>query len=84
MWPEIEQGIKDSGILNMDIFRVANRLVMTINAEDDFSFEEKKAQDEANQKVQEWERLMSNFQQKLTWAKEDEKWVLMKRIYKLG
>ncbi len=83
VWPEIEQSIRESGIRSMEIFRWATRLVMTIETEDDFSFEKKKSLDSDNQKVREWEELMSGFQQRLQGAGEDEKWVQMKPIYKL-
>lgn len=39
--------------------------------------------DLANSKVQEWESLMWKYQQKLPFAKEGEKWILMDTIYQL-
>ena len=39
--------------------------------------------DANNLKVQEWEKLMWNFQQKIPWAKDDEKWVKLEKIFKL-
>lgn len=39
--------------------------------------------DAANPKVQEWERLMDGFQQRLPWAKSGEKWVVMDKIFEL-
>ena len=41
VWPEIIKSIKDSGIQQMEIYRVKNRLFMIVEAEDDFSFEKK-------------------------------------------
>jgi len=82
-WPEIRSSITASGILNMEIYRTGNRLFMIIEADDQFSFEQKAALDAANPKVVEWERLMWRFQQALPWAREGEKWVLMENIYTL-
>ncbi|MBS1916597.1 MAG: L-rhamnose mutarotase [Bacteroidetes bacterium] len=83
VWPENIKGIKDAGITVMDIYRTGNRLFMIMEVNDDFSFEKKAAADAANEKVQEWEKLMWKFQQPLPWAKQNEKWVLMEQIFKL-
>ena len=84
IWPEIHNSIKEAGILNMEIYRVGNRLFMIMETEDDFSFERKAKMDSANKKVQEWEELMWKFQQPLSWAKPGEKWVLMQKIFELN
>ena len=83
IWPEIEASIRDSGIINMEIYRIANRLFMIMETENNFSFETKGKMDEANPKVQQWEQLMWNYQQALPGAKPGEKWQLMERIFKL-
>lgn len=58
VWPEILESIKESGIVNLEIFRWQARLFMIMLVNDDFSFERKKIADEQNEKVQEWEQLM--------------------------
>ncbi len=83
VWPEIIQSIKDSGIASMQIYRAGNRLFMTMKVMDSFSFENKELKDSANQKVQEWEKLMWTYQQSLPFAKPNEKWVLMNKIFEL-
>lgn len=82
-WPEIRKSILDSGITNMEIYRIGNRLFMIMETDDSFSFERKATMDTGNPKVQEWEQLMWKFQQSLPWAKKDEKWVLMDKIFEL-
>ena len=81
--PEIAESITSSGITNMEIYRIGNRLFMIMDTTDDFSFEAKAAADAANPKVQEWENLMWNYQQALPMAQEGEKWLVMKPIFKL-
>lgn len=81
VWPEVLESIRASGIQKMEIFRVENRLMMLVEADDDFSFEKKGAMDAANEKVQEWETLMDTYQQRLPFARPDEKWVLMDSIF---
>ncbi len=83
VWPEILQSIRDAGITNMEIYRVAGRLFMIMETTDDFSFEKKSMMDASNEKVQLWEQLMWKYQQALPAAKEGEKWMLMKKIFTL-
>lgn len=83
VWPEIETSIKDSGIVSMEIYRIENRLFMIMETTASFSFEAKAAADATNEKVQEWETLMWNYQQALPTAQKREKWMLMKKIFDL-
>ena len=83
VWPEIIESIKSSGITGMEIYRAGNRLFMIMQTTDDFSFEQKSLMDAGNAKVQEWELLMWDYQQKLPFAKPGEKWVLMENIFSL-
>lgn len=80
VWPEIIESIKNAGIQHLEIYRVANRLFMIIEATEDFSFEEKAKMDAKNEMVQQWEKLMWEYQQALPCAKPGEKWVLMQKI----
>jgi L-rhamnose mutarotase len=81
VWPEVLESIKDSGIQQMQIYRVNNRLVMVIETNDDFTFERKAKMDAANKKVQEWEQLMWKYQEALPEARPGEKWTLMKKVF---
>lgn len=81
VWPEVLKSLKDSGIEHMDIYRIANRLVMIIEVSDSFSFERKAKMDADNIKVQEWEVLMWNYQQALPMAKPGQKWLPMENVF---
>ncbi|MBC8151456.1 MAG: L-rhamnose mutarotase [Bacteroidetes bacterium] len=83
IWPEIEQSIYQSGITDMEIYRVGNRLFMIMETTDTFSFDEKNRMDAGNAGVQAWETLMWQYQQALPMAKPGEKWLLMDQIFKL-
>ena len=74
VWPEVLQSLKDAGISGMEIYRYQNRLFMIMDVTENFSFEAKAAADEANEKVQEWETLMANFQQTLPGTDPNDKW----------
>lgn len=84
VWPEITKSLKSSGISALAIYCVGNRMVMIFEADEGFSLENKAAMDASNPKVQQWEALMSKFQQALPWAKSGEKWLLMEKIYELN
>jgi L-rhamnose mutarotase len=84
VWPEIIESIKVSGILDMEIYRIENRLFMIMETTDDFSFDKKNTLDKDNLKVQQWEELMWLFQQSLPTAKPGEKWMPMKMIFDLN
>ena len=83
VWPEIKSSITDSGIENLEIYLLGNRLFMIVEVNDRFSFEAKSEADKENVKVQEWEDLMWKYQQALPAAKPGEKWLLMEEIFKL-
>jgi L-rhamnose mutarotase len=83
IWPEITASIVDSGIENLDIYCVGNRMFMIIEANETFTFERKGEMDAANPVVQKWEELMWKYQKALPGAKEGEKWMMMEKIFNL-
>jgi len=83
IWPEITTSIKEAGVVSMEIYLTGNRLFMIMEVNSDFNAIRKNNMDANNLKVQKWEKLMWNFQQKIPWAKEGEKWVKLDRIFKL-
>lgn len=83
IWPEITQSIKDSGVVDMEIYLLGKRMLMIMEVNESFSFEKKAKADQLNPKVQEWEQLMWKSQQPLPDARPGEKWVRMERIFKL-
>jgi len=83
IWPEITKSIKDSGIVDLEIYLHGTRMFMIMEVNDSFSFEAKSRADQSNPKVREWEELMWKFQKPLPGAKPGEKWLLMDRIFSL-
>jgi L-rhamnose mutarotase len=57
-------------------------MFMILETDDAFTFEKKALFDATNPKIADWEKLMWKFQLPLPWAKDGEKWILMKRIFK--
>ncbi|MDX1328118.1 MAG: L-rhamnose mutarotase [Arenibacter sp.] len=83
VWPEIIQSIKESGIINMEIYRVGNRMFMIMEVDDDFTFEKKALIDAKYPENEKWEELMWQYQQALPMAKPGEKWMLMEKVFQL-
>jgi L-rhamnose mutarotase len=84
IWPEITASIKNAGISDLKIYRVENRMVMIITADDAFSFDKKIALDGANEKVIEWEELMWKYQSAIPGSRPGEKWRVMDLIFDLN
>jgi len=83
VWPEIIQSIKESGIIDMQIYRVGNRMFMIMETDDAFTFEKKAVIDAKYPENEKWEELMWKYQQALPVAKDGEKWMLMKKVFQL-
>ena len=85
VWPEVLKSIADSGILSMQIYRLKTRMFMIIETAPDFSFERKAEMDAVNVKVQEWEKLMGQYQQSLPWENPNDpwKWKLMDKVFEI-
>lgn len=84
VWPEIIESIKNSGVLDMQIYHFNDRLFMIIEVSDHFSFEKKNKMDSQNPFVIKWEELMSNYQKNLPFTSPNQKWVLMDKIFELA
>jgi len=82
-WPEITWGIREVGILNMEIYLVGNRLFMIMDTVPDFEHDKAMAELAKKPRQSEWEEQMSKFQNSSTGASVDEKWQLIERIFKL-
>ena len=82
-WPEITQGMKDVGIVDMEIYIHGNRLFMIMDTVADFDHDKAMTELATKPRQSEWEAYVSRFQQTSSEATADEKWQLMERIYKL-
>jgi len=83
IWPEIVTSLYESGIVELEIFHVADRLMMIMEVNDNFSFTRKELMDSETPKVQQWESLMLRFQKTIKTESYDEKWLVMEKIFKL-
>lgn len=80
-WPEIGEGIRSVGILEMEIYQIGTRLFMIVETPLDFEWDEAFAKLATVPRQVEWEEYMSIFQQAEPGASSSEKWQLMDRIF---
>ena len=82
-WPEIRDGIREVGILEMEIYILGTRLFMIVETPLDFDWETAMARLAILPRQAEWEAYMSIFQQADATATSAEKWQLMDRMFYL-
>ncbi len=82
-WPEITRGIREAGILDMEIYLAGNRLFMIMDTVPDFEHDKAMAELAMKPRQAEWEEQMSELQNSSAEATADEKWHLIERIFKL-
>ncbi|MFV3131621.1 L-rhamnose mutarotase [Niveispirillum sp. KHB5.9] len=81
VWPGVLAHIRATGVLEMQIWRVDDRMVMVAEVADDYPRPAPPALDEA---VARWEALMWRFQKALPQAAAGEKWRPMRAIFDLS
>lgn len=82
-WPEIREGIRSIGILEMEIYIRGNRLFMIVDTPLDFEWDEAMTMLSNLPRQSEWEEYMSIFQDCKPGSTSAQKWNLMKRMFYL-
>ncbi len=82
-WSEVLNGIREVGILDMQLFILGTRLVMIVETPLDFDWDTAMARLATLPRQQEWEDYMAMFQQCREGATSDEKWQMMERMFYL-
>jgi len=83
IWPEILQGIKDSGILEMEIYILGTQLVMIVEMPADLDWDATMAKMGAAPRQAEWEEFVAQYQKAAPGQSSDEKWRMMERMFHL-
>jgi L-rhamnose mutarotase len=84
IWPEVRDSLIEAGVLDMEIYLMGTRMFMIMDVNDVFSLSAKAAADRVNAKVQEWEAIMHDFQEKLAESGPEQWWVEMDRVFNLA
>ena len=82
-WKEIRDGIRQVGILEMEIYIKDNRLMMIVETPLDFNWDEAMGRLATLPRQAEWEAFVAQFQQCEANATSDEKWQMMERMFYL-
>ena len=83
MWPEITQGMRDVGILDMEIYRYGNVAFMIMDTVIDFDHESAMRKLATKPRQVEWEAYVSQFQETNRSSPAAGKWQLLERIYEM-
>lgn len=81
VWPEVIEGQRAVGIIDMQIYRNSRNLFMIMDTIDDFDFVRDMARLATLPRQAEWEAYVAQFQGCSADARSDEKWQLMERIF---
>lgn len=81
VWPEVIEGQRVVGIIDMQIYRNGRNLFMIMDTIDDFDFERDMTRLATLPRQAEWEAYVAQFQGCSADARSDEKWQLMERIF---
>lgn len=82
-WKEIRDGIKEVGILEMEIYILGTKLVMIVDTPEDFNWQEAMDKLATLPRQAEWEAFVSQLQGCKEDARSDEKWNMMERMFYL-
>ncbi len=82
-WPEIRRGIREVGILEMELYILGTRLFMIVETPMEFDWDSAMTKLATLPRQAEWEEYMSIFQIAKPGASSAEKWQLMDRIFYL-
>lgn len=82
-WPEIRAGIREVGILEMELYILDNKVVMIVETLPDFDWDTAMARLSTLPRQAEWEAFVSQFQGCDPDAPSDKKWTLMERMFYL-
>lgn len=82
-WKEIRDGIKAVGILEMEIYILGTRIVMIVDAPEDFDWQSAMEQLATLPRQAEWEAFVAKLQGCRPEARSDEKWQMMERMFYL-
>ena len=77
VWPEVIDALKEIGIERMEIFRSGNHLFMYCTVPDEFDPRRDFQGYAESKRAEEWNDLMSTFQQKVPEATETDWWCPM-------
>lgn len=83
VWPVVTKGIREVGILDMEIYINGTTVFMIMDTVPDFDHDKAMKELAAKPMQKEWEEYVSQFQQAGEKSATPEKWELAERIFEL-
>ena len=80
VWPEIQEGIRSVGILDMQIYRLERRVFMIMDTTDDFDFVVDNARLATLPRQADWEAYVARFQGCDPFMTSTQKWPYRKDL----
>jgi L-rhamnose mutarotase len=84
VWPEITKGIREVGIIDMEIYIHVNMVFMIMDTVPDFDHDKAMKKLAGLPRQREWEEYVSQFQQAGDKSATPEKWNIVERIFALN
>ena len=82
-WPEVIRGMKEIGILDMEIYRYGHVVFMIMDTVPDFDHDRAMRTLATKPRQPEWEAYVAKFQETDASASANDKWQLLERVYEL-
>jgi L-rhamnose mutarotase len=82
-WPEITEGMKEVGIIDMEIYLSGTTVFMIMDTEENFEHDVAMRKLASSPRQSEWEAAVSKYQESDASLSAKEKWKLIERIYKM-
>ncbi len=83
VWPEITAGLKEVGVLDMEIYISGTTLFMIMDTVENFDHDTAMTKLGTLPKQADWETVVSKFQKTSPDSSAKEKWQLVERIFKM-
>lgn len=81
--PEVLEGMREVGILEMELYRLGSRVVMIVETPEDFDWDTAMARLATLPGQADWEEYVAQFQMCKPGQTSDEKWQMMDRIFRI-
>ncbi len=83
MRPEVLAGMREVGILEMELYRLGTQVIMIVDAPEDFDWGTAMAKLAQLPGQDDWEAYVAQFQQCNPTNTSDQKWKMMDRIFRI-
>lgn len=84
VWPEVRDSLRRAGVEEMDIYLLGRRLVMVVDMRDGLDYRAAfESHVSSNERVAQWERLMTSLQEPAAEARAGQWWAAMEPVFHL-